>query len=175
MTSPRYRFDNPDKVLIGTIGVPGEREFYLQVQDASRIYSFALEKSQAQALADRFSEILREAKIGRSNANRDTAPLDTPIESEFELGVMAITWKYETQLISFEAQGITGSSGEQVFQDLVADDELDAPPILRITLTPTQVQSFVQRAFNVIKAGRQPCIFCGGPINLDGHICPRAN
>ena len=175
MSRQIYNLDQVERFTLGTVGQPGEREFFLQAKKAGQVFSFALEKSQAQALADRFNEILREAKIGRSSANRDTAPLDTPIESEFELGVMAITWKYESQLISFEAQGITGSSGEQVFQDLVADDELDAPPILRITLTPTQVQSFVQRAFNVIKAGRQPCIFCGGPINLDGHICPRAN
>jgi hypothetical protein len=27
----------------------------------------------------------------------------------------------------------------------------------------------------VIAAGRQPCPFCGLPINPEGHLCARAN
>ncbi|NDE26381.1 MAG: DUF3090 family protein [Actinobacteria bacterium] len=40
---------------------------------------------------------------------------------------------------------------------------------------PSQARSFIDRASNVIKAGRPPCMFCGAPINPDGHICPRMN
>ncbi|MEY3326047.1 MAG: hypothetical protein RL694_934, partial [Actinomycetota bacterium] len=74
-----------------------------------------------------------------------------------------------------EAQGVTNLQSDRVFEEIVGDEVEDAPPILRITLTPKQVRTFIDRASSVIKAGRQPCMFCGGPINLEGHFCPRAN
>jgi uncharacterized repeat protein (TIGR03847 family) len=88
---------------------------------------------------------------------------------------MAISWKYDSDLITFEAQGVSNLQSDRVFEEIVGDDIDDAPPILRVSLTPIQVRSFVDRASSVIKAGRQPCMFCGAPINLDGHFCPRAN
>jgi uncharacterized repeat protein (TIGR03847 family) len=88
---------------------------------------------------------------------------------------MAITWQADSQLIRFEAQGISNESSEEIFEEIVGDDVDSAPAILRLTLTPSQVRGFVPRSLSVIKAGRQPCMFCGGPINPDGHICPRAN
>ena len=106
---------------------------------------------------------------------RDTEPLASPIESEFTLGVMAISWQFDTQLIRFEGQALASDETEEVFEEIVTDDHDRAPAIVRITLTPSQVRSFIQRALSVIKSGRQPCMFCGGPINIDGHICPRAN
>jgi len=27
----------------------------------------------------------------------------------------------------------------------------------------------------VVAAGREPCPFCGGPMDPQGHLCPRAN
>ena len=36
-------------------------------------------------------------------------------------------------------------------------------------------RSFAARAESVVAAGRAPCPFCGGPIDADGHLCPRAN
>jgi uncharacterized repeat protein (TIGR03847 family) len=88
---------------------------------------------------------------------------------------MSITWQFESQLIRFEGQALTGEESEAIFDEIVSDDSADAPAIVRITLTPTQVRGFISRSISVIKAGRQPCMFCGGPINVDGHICPRAN
>jgi uncharacterized repeat protein (TIGR03847 family) len=78
-------------------------------------------------------------------------------------------------MIKFEAQGISVDDSDEIFEEIADDDVSTAPPIVRLALTPTQVRTFVSRAAGVIKAGRQPCMFCGGPINLEGHICPRAN
>jgi uncharacterized repeat protein (TIGR03847 family) len=88
---------------------------------------------------------------------------------------MSISWQFDSQLIRFEGQAMTGEESEEVFEEIVSDENVGAPAIVRITLTPTQVRSFIARSISVIKAGRQPCMFCGGPVNIDGHICPRAN
>jgi len=170
-----YNLDSVDRFIVGTVGQPGEREFYLQAKKVGQVFTFALEKSQAQALTERFAEILKDVKATTGATTRDIEPLDTPVDSEFTLGVMAITWQFDTQLVRFEGQAITGDATEEIFDEIVSDDVDDAPAIVRITLTPSQVRSFIQRAITVIKAGRQPCMFCGGPINVDGHICPRAN
>lgn len=170
-----YNLDSVDRFVLGTVGQPGEREFYLQASKAGQAFTFALEKSQAQALTERFVEILKDVRATTGAALRDSEPLESPIESEFTLGVMAISWQFDTQLIRFEGQAISNDETEEVFEEIVSDDNHAAPAIVRITLTPSQVRSFIQRAITVIKAGRQPCMFCGGPINIDGHICPRAN
>ncbi len=175
MSREIFNLDEVERFVLGTVGLPGERQFFIQVKKTGQIFSFALEKGQAQALTDRFKEIMKDARISQGATIRDLNPLESPIESEFALGVMAITWQFDTQLIRFEAQGLTSGNGEQVFEELVGEDIEDAPPLLKLLLTPTQVRTFVQRATSVIKAGRQPCMFCGGPINVDGHICPRAN
>jgi uncharacterized repeat protein (TIGR03847 family) len=170
-----YNLDKVERFVLGTVGMPGERQFFLQVRKEGQIFSFALEKAQAKALTDRFTEILKDARLGTTPVIVDNEPLQTPVESEFELGVMAISWKYDSDSISFEAQGISSANEPRIYDEMVSDDVSDAPPILKISLTPVQVRSFVSRANSVIRAGRQPCMFCGGPINLDGHICPRAN
>ena len=170
-----YSLDTVDRFVLGTVGQPGEREFYLQASKAGQAFTFALEKSQAQALTERFAEILKDVRATAGAVIRDIEPLASPIESEFTLGVMAISWQFDTQLIRFEGQALASDETEEVFEEIVTDDHDRAPAIVRVTLTPSQVRSFIQRALSVIKAGRQPCMFCGGPVNVDGHICPRAN
>ncbi|MFM8753035.1 MAG: DUF3090 family protein [Actinomycetota bacterium] len=170
-----YNLESVDRFVLGTVGQPGERAFYLQAKKAGQNFAFALEKAQAQALTERFAEILKDARVSQGSMTKDSGPLETPIDSEFSLGVMAITWQFDSQLIRFEGQAITNDSAEEVFEEIVGDEVENAPAIVRITLTPSQVRSFIGRAISVIKAGRQPCMFCGGPINIDGHICPRMN
>ena len=170
-----YNLDTVDRFVLGTVGQPGERAFYIQVRKAGQNFTFALEKAQAQALTERFAEILKDARATQGGLVRDADPLESPIESEFALGVMAITWQFDTQLIRFEGQAMSGDESEDIFEEIVSDTTDGAPAIVRLTLTPIQVRSFVARSVSVIKAGRQPCMFCGGPINIDGHICPRAN
>ncbi len=175
MSRRLYNLDEVERFVLGTVGQPGEREFFIQVRKAGQVFSFSLEKTQAQALTERFSEILKEARVTHGALVRDSEPLDTPVESEFRLGVMAITWQFDSQMIRFEAQGISVDDSDEIFEEIAGDDVSAAPPIVRLALTPTQVRTFVSRSAEVIKAGRQPCMFCGGPINLEGHICPRAN
>ena len=175
MSRQIYNLEEIERFVLGTVGQPGERAFYIQVRKAGQIFSFALEKSQAAALTERFTEILKDARVGDGATPRDTDPLDSPIESEFTLGVMSISWQRDSHMFKFEAQGISNGASNEVFEEIVGDDFESAPPILRLSLTPSQVRSFIQRSISVIKAGRQPCMFCGGPINPDGHICPRAN
>jgi len=53
-----HDFDWPDRIVVGTIGRPGERTFYLQVRSGTRTVSIALEKQQSALLAEKIDEIL---------------------------------------------------------------------------------------------------------------------
>ena len=147
-----YNLDMVDRFVLGTVGQPGERAFYIQVRKAGQNFTFALEKAQAQALTERFAEILKDARATQGGLVRDADPLESPIESEFALGVMAITWQFDTQLIRFEGQAMSGDESEDIFEEIVSDTTDGAPAIVRLTLTPIQVRSFVARSVSVIKA-----------------------
>ena len=160
-----YTFERIERFVIGTIGMPGEREFFLQVVSEKRTFSFAIEKGQAIALVDRLRELMRELR--RRDSARfqgllesvaiDDLPLQTPVESEFTLGEMSLMWVDDSDRIVFEADGI--------------EDEKS----LTVSITLGEATEFIRRSERVISAGRAPCPFCGLPLNLDGHLCPRAN
>ena len=53
-----FIFDSPDRFVPGTVGVPGNRTFFLQARKGRAVVTVALEKAQVSALADRMSELL---------------------------------------------------------------------------------------------------------------------
>ena len=52
---------------------------------------------------------------------------------------------------------------------------MDGPDTLRVKLTVESARAFVNRALEVVAAGRLPCPLCGQPLDPQGHICPRRN
>lgn len=159
-----FAFESADRIVIGTIGMPGEREFFLQITEDGRCSSFALEKNQAAALAERMRELMKEVRrrgvsFQFDALERDDDPLQLPVDSEFRLGEMSLMWVEETQTVILEC-----ASAEEVGQSS-----------LTLSLTLQQVREFIRRTEQVVNSGRAPCPFCGLPLNLDGHLCPRAN
>jgi uncharacterized repeat protein (TIGR03847 family) len=73
-----HEFAWPDRVVIGTIGAPGERTFYLQVRTGKQIVSIALEKQQSAQLAEKIDEILDQ--LITLEGNPFSVPTGTPIE-----------------------------------------------------------------------------------------------
>lgn len=177
MGNQLFEFNQPERFLIGTVGAPGEREFYLQVKGLSNgrklLASFALEKSQASALSERIQEMVRQLKFAISSVEPDLAPLETPIETEFILGVMSLAWVAEEKLFLFEAQEIASDDLSDIENG--SSDEKAELSLLRVRISLEDIGTFAKRTELVVAAGRQPCVFCGGPINPSGHLCPRAN
>ncbi|MEI7777891.1 MAG: DUF3090 family protein, partial [Actinomycetes bacterium] len=44
-------FDPPERFVVGTVGQPGERTFFLQARSGSKLVAVALEKTQVSVLA----------------------------------------------------------------------------------------------------------------------------
>jgi uncharacterized repeat protein (TIGR03847 family) len=178
-----YKHENVYRAVIGTVGVPGERQFFLQISSPLGTTCVAIEKSQAMALSERIRIMIRElrrnqlASLDELNIvpERDEAPLEFPITEDFRAGVIGISWEQESQRILVETQAI----GDETLTELLSEDEAilieDAPDLLAFSLRIHQARSFCDRTDAVVAAGRQPCPFCGLPIDPAGHLCPRAN
>ena len=73
-------------------------------------------------------------------------------------------------------EGLAGSpAGEFLAAFEGIDDEDDGPDTLRVRLTFGVARAFVNRALEIVAAGRLPCPLCGQPLDPQGHICPRRN
>ena len=154
--------------MAGTIGEPGERAFFIQARNKGRVISVALEKAQVQAIANRLELIVAEVKKGNplisiESLPQDDAPLETPVEEEFQVGAISLAWNEIDKLISFE------------LYELEDDENDEEGQVLEINLSLGMAIAFVQRSKALVNAGRLPCPFCAIPIDPRGHLCPRAN
>ena len=178
-----FNHESAERFIPGTVGLPGERQFFIQISSLDGVHAVALEKSQVAALAERSRELIRELRrSGLASAEelsalsvKDLAPLDFPITEEFQVGLMAITWDSEIQRAILEIQEM----GDDRVSDMLSQEESeemeDAPSLIRVKLRINQLRAFCDRADSLMASGRQPCPFCGLPIDMEGHLCPRAN
>jgi uncharacterized repeat protein (TIGR03847 family) len=178
MSRQFYFFDQPRRFVVGTVGQPGERTFFLQASDAGRVVSVALEKAQVLVLADRLEQLLAEMS-SRSGVELpdelapDTEPLESPIDEEFRVAAMGLAYDTDSGLVVVEAQA-QADSPEEAESTLLEDTE-EGPDALRVRLAHPAAAEFVERARRVIGAGRPPCPLCNQPLDAQGHVCPRSN
>ena len=173
-----FLFDPVERFVAGTVGIPGERTFFLQARTGSRLVSVSLEKAQVAAIADRVLQILREIRLSEPLAvfervAYDDQPLESPIDEEFRVGVIGLAYVSDRRLIEIDLQAIVNSDNAD--EELLEIDTNSDQDILRILMPLGYAESFAKRANTVVAAGRAPCPFCGGPIDPNGHLCPRAN
>lgn len=185
-----HDYDPPDRFVVGTVGEPGSRTFFLQATGRGRTTSVALEKAQVAVLAERVDALLDEV-VRRTGGTAsvpavaplellDNAPLDAPITEDFRVGTMALAWEGEGEKVLIEAQELVPGAEEVDEAALLASDDdallgEDGPDMLRVRLSGAEARAFVKRAQVVVSAGRPDCPFCGQPVDPEGHICPRAN
>jgi uncharacterized repeat protein (TIGR03847 family) len=188
MSRRRYIFDPPDRFVAGTVGEPGERTFFLQAREGTRVVSIALEKVQVAVLAERLGAQLEEldrrgvtpaggdavTAPAPADPEPDAAPLDEPLVEAFRAGSLTLGWDGGAERVLVEARA-QDEDGEAIDPDDDDDEDEDGPDLLRVRLTATAARSFVARAARIVAAGRPPCPLCGAPLDPRGHICPRRN
>lgn len=172
-----HEFDLPERCVAGTVGEPGDRTFFVQVRSGKRLTSVVCEKGQIYAIAERIELLFKELRRNGSHfslpkVTPDNAPLETPILEEFRVGVISLSWLSDRDSLLLQLQALEENPGDDA--PLVEGDQ-EGPDILRIILSAPQGRSFATRALALVGAGRQPCTFCGLPLDPGGHVCPRAN
>ena len=164
----RHEFSRPERFIAGTVGEPGERAFFLQVRSSYRLFSVAVEKAQVQAIIARIDVMVAEIRKSNPLINiekfpTDDAPLESPVEAEFQVGAMSLAWDEDSALICIE------------LYELEDDEEDSSGEVAEINISLGMAIAFTTRSKTVVNAGRLPCPFCGIPIDPRGHLCPRAN
>jgi uncharacterized repeat protein (TIGR03847 family) len=171
-----HLFDPPERFVAGTVGLPGERTFYLQATARGRTVSVSLEKVQVRVLAERLDDLLD--TVHRNGADdsvdvvEDNAALESPVEEEFRVGAIGLAWDPDDRHFVVEALA-QSEEGEEEVEPL--SDATTGPDALRVRITPGMARGFVVRALAVVAAGRPPCPLCGLPLDPVGHVCPRQN
>jgi uncharacterized repeat protein (TIGR03847 family) len=183
--SSSFDFDAPERFCAGTIGEPGQRVFFLQMEADGLVVSLRLEKQQVAALAEYLSGILDDLPTVDPADVADAGDLVEPVVAEWVVGSLGVAWEEASDrvvLVAEEAVAIEmadedDEDEEDDEDDLDVDDEDDAPhgATARIRLTRAQVRAFVTQARELVSAGRPACPLCGQPMDPDGHVCPRSN
>lgn len=169
-------FNDVSRFTVGTVGVPGDRTFFIQLRSGHELISLSLEKSQVAALSERMSFMLREIRlthpmIAKPLLTRDSLPLEVPVLDDFRVGSIAIFFDESTERIQIDLREL--QLGDEDREDeLELEDNIE---IVRSFISLSQAKTFIDRSELVVAAGRLPCPFCGLPINPEGHICARAN
>ncbi len=186
-----HHFEQPDRFVVGTVGEPGQRTFFLQAKDGDRLTSVALEKQQVSILAERVDELLDEA-LRSSGGDAaipavapvgigDKDPLEQPIVEEFRVGTITLSWDNDAAQVILELfpmsddDVVVSTDDPDESEEVTVEVEVTAGEVLIVRLEPGYARSFVRRAQSVVSAGRAPCTFCGNPLDPEGHVCPRAN
>jgi uncharacterized repeat protein (TIGR03847 family) len=173
-----YEFDWPDRLVVGTVGRPGSRSFYLQARTGSRMVSVALEKEQSAVLAVKIEEILDELMVERGNPYSipattpvelvDNDPLDQPVDAHFRTGALSLGWDPATAQIVVEAFPFVEEEDDEAL-----DEDMPEPEEVFVVRIPVgTARAFAKRTLEVVGAGRPLCPLCGTPIEGGGHICP---
>jgi uncharacterized repeat protein (TIGR03847 family) len=174
-----HEFAWPDRVVIGTIGVPGARTFYLQVRAGTQIVSIAMEKQQSALLAAKIDEILDQLLTVEGNPH--SVPTSTPIElvdneqleavqEQFRTGAMNLGWDPTTAQVVIEAYPITDVDPDNN-DETPDEDGADVPEMLLVRMPVGTARAFAKRTREVVGAGRPACPLCGYPVDADGHVC----
>lgn len=171
-----HEFDWPDRVVIGTVGMPGERTFYLQAREGARVVSIALEKAQSAELGRDIDQVLNGLMAASDNRYSvpaqappelvDDDPLDQPVLEQFRAGLLQLGWDPTTAQIVVEAYPLVDEP------EAAEDDEREPEEIFVLRMPVGTARAFAQRTLAVVAAGRPRCPRCGGPIDPDGHACP---
>ena len=169
--SSLYEFGDVDTFTTGALGQPGQRTFFLQVRAEGTRVTVKCEKQQVNALAEYLLRLLQDLPDPDDLPMRESLQLVEPAEAVFAVGPMGLA--FDTDLDRFVLM-----LEESVFAGEDEDDEpIEEPDAsrLRVHLTRGQAAAFCTLAEEIVAAGRPSCLFCGNPMDPDGHPCPRMN
>ena len=193
-----HRFDWPDRFVVGTVGPPGSRTFFLQARSGDHVVSVSLEKQQTAALAERIEEVLDELMAEDGNPYSipaltpeelvDTDPLEQPIEEQFRAGAMSLGWDPATAQVVIEAfpipeidldaidpeldAALAASSTGELGPDDVVEIEVVPEEVLLVRIPVGSARAFAKSAREIVKAGRPLCVLCNAPMDSEAdHVC----
>ncbi len=167
--SESFELLEPERFTAGTIGDPGQRVFYLQASAGPQVVSLRLEKAQVAALADYLASVLADLAVPAPEEVPSDLELLEPVVPEWVVGQIGVVFDEDRDRMVIHAEELPAVDAEG---EPVEDPDRGTA---RFGLTRAQVVGFVQRAAELVSAGRPPCPLCGRPLDPAGHMCIKTN
>jgi uncharacterized repeat protein (TIGR03847 family) len=174
-----FELNETEWISVGTVGLPGQRTFYLQARQGDRLVTLKLEKQQVAALSQLLGGLLSDLPAASDVPSVEQLALVEPVLAEWTVGSMQLAYDQQTDRIVLLAEEIDTAAEPEPEAEAEAepDDEPDAETgaIGRMAITRAQAAALVYRGEELVTAGRPPCPLCGHPLDPTGHSCPRTN
>lgn len=160
-----FDFRDPEFLTVGALGPKGQREFFLQARAEGHLVSFKIEKQQVAALADYLDRVLDELPAGDRGEEPQDLGLREPVVAAWAVGSLGIAYAEDLDRLIVMAEAIPGE-----------DEDEDSVAHARFSLSRAQVSGLIDRARELVAAGRPPCPYCGRPLEPRNHDwCPCLN
>jgi uncharacterized repeat protein (TIGR03847 family) len=166
-----FEFGDVDVFTAGAVGSPGQRVFFLQARIGTDRVSVKCEKQQVAALSQYLRRLLVDLPAIENRPLPASLDLAVPSEQLFVLGAIGLGFDQERDrfVVMLEEVVPLDEDGDP------EPDALEDQSKLRVFISRGQAEAFCDRADEVVAAGRPTCLWCGNPIDPDGHPCPRMN
>jgi len=167
----RFELGDVDVFTTGAIGRPGQRTFFVQARSGGSTVTVKCEKQQVAALSEHLDKLLHDLPAPADQPHPSSLELASTDDTAFVLGPIGVAVDTANDRIMLQLEELVPTDEEG---DPLPGAEEDKG-VLRVHLTRGQAKAFAGRAQEVVAAGRPACRWCGGPIDPDGHPCPRMN
>ena len=157
--SESFDFGPLDRLMVGTVGPPGQRVFLLQARRGAELVTLKLEKTQVAALSQYLAEVIESA--GHPGHLPENLDLESPAEPAWAIGSLGVSYDEAERVVVIIAE------------EIVEEGETGA--IARLEASLEQAAALAIHGVRLVESGRPPCPLCGYPLNPDGHDCPRTN
>ena len=165
MSGASFRdFGRVDRFLVGAIGEPGKRTFYVFIESGGFPNWFKCEKAQAAALGEQGLELL--SNLGWAV---DEDAVEALVSTTYDLPQPSRPDQVTLRVRSI-AMRIDRIDRLNLMLEGVGDEERVA-----FTITAEQLRAAAILALKAVHAGRAQCPNCLLPEDPEGHYCPSGN
>jgi len=160
-----------EHITADAIGQPGKRIFYLHAWQAEQTVTLILEKLQLQTMAVGIEQFLAEIQDkfpefpeASAEYDEDKMHIHPPVDPLFRLGEIGMGFDADQDLIVLVLREV-----------LVEDTQPEDASVVRVWCTRSQIRALARWSVELASRGRPICPQCGGPIEPEGHFCPKKN
>ena len=182
MSDDAIEFDPVDTIAAGAVGIPGRRRFMIQASKDGAVLAVLLEKEQVALFASQagqFLDDLQLPELGLDPVSDAQCGQVADVEPLFRATVIGIGYDPGRELVLIELRETPpedGGDGEGDDDGPAGRDPSEPDGfVARLYATRAQVRSITRHGAASVERGRPPCPLCQGPMDPEGHRCPRWN
>jgi uncharacterized repeat protein (TIGR03847 family) len=177
-----FEFDEVDSFSAAAIGEPGSRVFYLHARAGTQRVTVKCEKQQVTAISQYLRRVLSDLPPPEDRPLPGAVDLGEQSEvtdQTFVLGPIGLGYDRGNDRVLVQLEELVATDADDDREEEEEEEEEVEPAPdrghIRLYVTRSQAAAFCDHADEVVAAGRPLCMWCGFPIDPDGHPCPRMN